>query len=61
MGEVSLMSQLVTALTSIISTDAFLTNLTALLPAIGGLIVFAFTYRIIRHVIKGASKGKASI
>lgn len=55
------MGALVTALTSIISTDAFLTNLTALLPAIGGLIVFAFTYRIIRHVIKGASKGSARI
>lgn len=60
MGE-SVMSQLVTALQGILTTDSFFANLTSLVPVIGGVLIFAFTYRIVRKIIKGASKGKANI
>lgn len=55
------MSALVTALEGILTTDAFMANLTSLVPVIGGVLVFAFTYRLVRKIIKGASKGKANI
>lgn len=55
------MDELVTALQNILATNAFMSNLTALIPAIGVLLVFAFTYRIVRKMIKGAQRGKASI
>lgn len=55
------MEALVTALQGILTTEAMLANLTLLIPVIGGLILFAFTYRIVRRMIKGASKGKANI
>lgn len=58
---VSSMSSVVTALQSILTTDAMFTNLAALLPVVGGVLIFAFTYRIIRKIIKGAQRGKASI
>lgn len=51
----------VTALTNNISTDAMFTNLGALIPVVGGVLIFAFTYRIIRKIVKGAQRGKASI
>ena len=52
------MANLVTALSGILSTDAMFTNLTALVPTIGGVLIFAFTYRLVRKVVKGAAKGK---
>lgn len=55
------MSSVVTALTSILTTDAMFTNLAALIPVVGGVLIFAFTYRIIRKIIKGAQSGKARI
>lgn len=55
------MSGLVTALESILTTDAFMGALTALVPVIGGVLLFAFTYRIVRKVVKGSAKGKANI
>lgn len=55
------MSAVVTALTSILTTDAMFTNLAALIPVVGGVLIFAFTYRIIRKIISGANKGKAKI
>lgn len=55
------MSSVVTALQGIITTDAMFTNLASLIPVVGGLLIFAFTYRIIKKIIKGASKGKAAI
>lgn len=58
---VSVMSGVVTALQSILTTDAMFTNLAALLPVVGGVLIFAFTYRLIRKIIKGAQRGKASI
>ena len=55
------MSAVVTALESILTTDAMFTNLASLIGVVGGVLIFAFTYRIIKKIIKGASRGKASI
>lgn len=55
------MSAVVTALQGILTTDAMFTNLAALIPVVGGVLIFAFTYRIVKKIVKGASKGKAAI
>lgn len=55
------MTGVVDALKSILTTDAMFTNLASLIPVIGGVLIFAFTYRIIRRVLKGANTGKARI
>lgn len=55
------MSSVVTALQSILTTDAMFTNLASLIPVIGGVLIFAFTYRVIKRVVTGAQKGKAKI
>lgn len=59
--EGGVMSELATALKGILTTDAFFANLTILVPVIGGVLIFAFSYRLVRKIIKGAQKGKASI
>lgn len=61
MEPVTAMSAVVTALTSILTTDAMFTNLAALIPVVGGILIFAFTYRIIKRMITGAQKGKARV
>lgn len=58
---VSAMESVVAALKSILTTDAMFTNLALIIPVVGGVLIFAFTYRIIRRVVSGASKGKARI
>lgn len=50
-----------TALESAINTDTMFTNLSTLIPVVGGVLIFAFTYRIIRRIVGGANKGKAKI
>lgn len=55
------MADLVTALSTAISTNTMMANLTSLIPFIGGVVIFAFTYRLVRRAISGASKGKAKI
>lgn len=55
------MTELVTALQGILTTDAFMGALTALIPVIGGVLLFAFVYRIVRRMVKGTAKGKANI
>ena len=55
------MSSVVTALQGILTTDAMFTNLAALIPVVGGVLIFAFTYRIVKKIVKGASRGKAAI
>ena len=55
------MSAVVTALQSILTTDAMLTNLASLIPVVGRVLIFAFTYRIIKRIVKGAQGGKARI
>lgn len=61
MDENTAMSSVVTALQSILTTDAMFTNLAALVPVVGGVLIFAFTYRIIRRIVSGAGKGKPKI
>lgn len=51
----------VSNLTSAVNTEAMFTNLGALIPVVGGVLIFAFTYRIIKKIVKGAQRGKASI
>ena len=55
------MEAVVTALKGILTTDAMFTNLAALIPVVGGVLIFAFTYRIVKKIVGGASKGKAKI
>lgn len=61
MGETTAMSNVVTALQSILTTDAMFTNLAALIPVVGGVLIFAFTYRIVRRIVSKAQKGKATV
>lgn len=58
---VTVMESVVTALQGILTTDTMFTNLANLIPVVGGVLIFAFTYRIIRRIISGANKGKARI
>lgn len=58
---VSAMSSVVSALQTAINTDTMFTNLAALIPVVGGVLIFAFTYRIIKKIVKGAQRGKANI
>lgn len=55
------MEAVVTALKGILTTDAMFTNLASLIPVVGGVLIFAFTYRIVKKIVSGASKGKAKI
>lgn len=55
------MEALATALKGILTTDAFMADLTTLVPVIGGVLVFAFSYRMVKKIIGGAQKGKAKI
>lgn len=52
---------LVTALTSAINMDTLLGGLTAFIPWIGGIVLFAFIYRVLRRSVNGATKGTAKI
>lgn len=58
---VTAMQSVVTALQSVLTTDAMFTNLAALIPVIGGVLIFSFTYRIIRRITKGGAKGKVNL
>lgn len=60
-ADATAMSNVVTALQGILTTDAMFTNLSVLIPVIGGVLIFAFTYRIIKRVVTKAQKGKAGI
>lgn len=55
------MSSVVTALQSILTTDAMFTNLASLIPVVGGCLIFSFTYRLIKRILRGANNGKARI
>lgn len=60
-GVTTAMTDVVSALQSALTTNAMFTNLAALIPVVGGVLIFAFTYRIVRKIVSGASKGKAKI
>lgn len=55
------MEALNTALQAAFATDTMLANLTSLIGALGALIIFAFTYRLVRKMVSGAKKGSAKI
>lgn len=59
--EASSINNVKTALESAINTETMFTNLSTLIPVVGGVLIFAFTYRIIRRIVGGANKGKAKI
>lgn len=61
MEPVSAMSSVVTALQGILTTDAMFANLALLIPVMGPVLIFVFTYTIIRRMTKGASKAKFRI
>lgn len=63
MGETTVtgMEAVVNALKSILTTDAMFTNLGLLIPVVGGVLIFSFTYRIIKKIVGGANSGKARI
>ena len=61
MEPVSAMSAVVTALQGILSTDAMFANLAQLIPVMGGVLLFVFTYTIIKKMTKGASKARFRI
>lgn len=61
MSDPTAFQAVITALTNILNTDYMFTNLALLIPVVGGVLIFAFTYRIIRKIVKGAQRGKASI
>lgn len=60
MTDPTAMSTVVSALTSVLNTDTMFTNLGTLIPVLSGLLAFAFVYRIIRKMVKGAPKGKVN-
>ena len=60
-GGTTPMADLVTALTTAVSTSSMLSTLTGFIPVVGAVLIFAFTYRVLRRVISGAAKGKARI
>lgn len=55
------MSSVVTALQGVLTTETMFTNLAQLVSVVGGVLIFAFTYRIIKRIVSGAQKGKARI
>lgn len=57
----SAMSSVVTALQGILTTEQMFTNLAALIPVLGGLLIFSFTFRLIKNMVNGAQKGRAKL
>ena len=56
-GAQGLASSLGTAVTA----GGLFDSVTPFIPFVGGIVLFAFGYRVLRKAIKGASKGKANI
>lgn len=52
------MEGFVTAATGVVNSTSMWTEATHAVPLIGGIIVFALGFYIVRRVLKGASKGK---
>lgn len=49
------------ALQTAITSETMFTNLSKLIPVVGGVLIFSFTYRIVRKIVGGAQKGKARV
>lgn len=54
-------SALVTALQSALSGDTLLAALTPYISVLGGVIVFAFVYRVLRRMVRKTPQGKADM
>ena len=61
LGDATAYASVVSAMQSALNTDAMFTNLGSLIPVVGGVLIFSFTYYVIRKITKGASRGKARI
>lgn len=57
------MSGFITALTGTdgVTSENLWTQITAAAGFMGAIVIFAFGYRVVKKMIKGVSKGKASI
>lgn len=48
-------------LTNGITSATLFATVGEIMPFVIAMIIFAFGYRVLRHAVKGASKGKASM
>ena len=56
------LSSLVTALTSVLSTDTIVANLALIIPVLAGVIGFTFIWRVIRRMVQGfGNNGKTKM
>lgn len=56
------LSGLVTALTSVLSTDTIVANLALIIPVLAGVIGFTFIWRVIRRMVQGfGNNGKTKM
>lgn len=55
------MESVVAALKGILTTDAMFSNLASLIPVVGGVLIFSFTYMIVRRIVSKAQRGKATV
>lgn len=55
------MESIVSSLTSGITSAGLFGTVSQIMPFVVVMIGFAFGYKVLRKVVKGASKGKASI
>lgn len=55
------MENVVAALKGILTTDAMFSNLASLIPVVGGVLIFSFTYMIVRRIVSKAQRGKATV
>lgn len=54
-------SGLATSLGTSVTAAGLFDSVAPFIPFVGGIVLFAFGYRVLRKAIKGASKGKANI
>lgn len=55
------MTAIANQLTAGITSESLFETVGEIMPFVIVMIVFAFGYRVLRHAVKGASKGKASM
>ncbi len=55
------MESIATQLTTGITSESLFATVGEIMPFVTIMIIFAFGYRVLRHAVKGASKGKASM
>lgn len=56
------LSGLVTALTSVLSTDTIVANLALIIPVLAGVIGFTFVWRVIKRMVQGfGNNGKTKM